>query len=256
MSACIRIESGVSAGTIYWIDRPVLRVGSDPSCELCLPSAGLKSHAITLEFRSGQYTIYNRAENDVQLAGVAVAAGERAHWPVEGRLILGGETELAREIDGDPAPSPSPDNASMEEDRHDSAELGSAETADAASDETSPKSSKSMVQLSVIGACMLCCVIFVGSGSGDSQTETNVPDFAQIVATSMEEDVPTSARKVVQQLQLAQAALVRGHQELAKRRFAKLRDRLVIKRDELTVADRQLELQALAYVEFRLGQLQ
>ena len=53
MSAGIRVDSGVSAGTKYWIDRAVLRIGSDPQCDICLPSTELEPHAVTLEFRDG-----------------------------------------------------------------------------------------------------------------------------------------------------------------------------------------------------------
>ena len=67
MSASVRIESGIAAGTNYWIDRPVLRMGSDPQCEISLPSAELSPHALTLEFRGGVYRAYNRSSS-------------RSHW--------------------------------------------------------------------------------------------------------------------------------------------------------------------------------
>ena len=74
MSASIRIESGIAAGTNYWIDRPVLRIGSDPQCEICLPTAELAAHALTLEFRGGAYRAYNRASTPIFLGSTSRSA--------------------------------------------------------------------------------------------------------------------------------------------------------------------------------------
>ena len=96
MSAKIRIESGISAGTNYWVDRPVLRIGSDPQCEICLPSAELSPHALTLEFRGGTYRAYNRGTSAVTIGNATVQPGgvgawaedETAHLPGDLRLVL------------------------------------------------------------------------------------------------------------------------------------------------------------------------
>ena len=49
MPAGIRVDSGISVGTTHWIERAVLRIGSDPQCDICLPSTELDAHALTLE---------------------------------------------------------------------------------------------------------------------------------------------------------------------------------------------------------------
>jgi len=80
MPASVRVESGISAGTKYWIDRAVLRVGSDPQCDICLPSAELAPHALTLEFRDGNYRAYNRSSSPVSVGGSLVQPGASAVW--------------------------------------------------------------------------------------------------------------------------------------------------------------------------------
>ena len=254
MSATIRIESGISAGTSFWIDRAVLRVGSDPSCDLCLPSSGIDPHALTLEYRAGEYHVYNRTEDEVVLGASSLSAGQRASWRVDECLVLGGEVKLLLEIDGDPAPSPSP---SASDDVHPSNDALDAEPERSApaSEKTSPDKSSSMVQLGVIGVCLLCCVMFVSVGGGAESASVAIPKFEEIVAASLEDDVADQSRRVVRRLQLAQAALVRGRRDVARQRFAELRDQLLLARPD-QATDRPLESQSLAYVEYRLGQLQ
>src|SRR6478735_2232309 len=106
MSAKIRIESGISAGTSYWIDRPVLRIGSDPQCEFCLPSAELSPHTLTLEFRGGAYRVYNRGTSAVSIGRAVVQPGGAAAWEEGDTAQLPGGLQLVLEVDGDPRPSP------------------------------------------------------------------------------------------------------------------------------------------------------
>ncbi len=110
MSANIRVESGISAGTKVWIDRPVLRIGSDPQCDVCLLSAELAPHAITLEFRDGNYRAYNRSQSPVNIGSTVVQPGANAVWQADDTLQLPGDLRLALEIDGDPRPAPRPDS--------------------------------------------------------------------------------------------------------------------------------------------------
>jgi len=76
MSAEIIVQSGISAGTRYWIERPVIRIGSDPQADVCLPSSRIAPHALTVEFRDGNYRVHARDRSaSVQVNGQLVEPG-------------------------------------------------------------------------------------------------------------------------------------------------------------------------------------
>jgi hypothetical protein len=268
MPALLRIESGISAGTSYWIDRSVLRVGSDPGCEVCLPTAELAAHAVTLEFREGAYKLYNRGLKSISVGGKSVASGGASQWTGDEPLELPGDIRLVLQIDGNPAPCPPPGEQSAIG-AYDDGDAGG--TGDAARAENgranapSAAKSKMLTQIAVIGFCIAGCVMLIAfRGQADDQA-ANVKrlTFDELVASAPAGD--PQARRLVAHLQLAQAAIVRGHTDLARARFADLRDKLIRERDFESKASTQnaeqllegeLRHQVLQYVESRLIQLQ
>lgn len=251
MSASIRVQSGISAGTNYWIDRPVLRIGSDPQCEICLPTADLAPHALTLEFREGTYRAYNRGSSPVTVGAAVVQPGAIGIWREDQTVHLPGDLRLLLEIDGDPRPSPRPES------HVDDAYSGEtvAALADAAGAANAKKSSGALVQLGIIGFCVLGMgALLTMSGGSDTATEER-PTFEAIVEQSLAKNEDASGA-LLPRLQYAEAAIVRGHEELARERFLKLRDQLVRQKESLPVQDREGTEGMLNYVEYRLGQLQ
>ncbi len=259
MSASVRIESGIAAGTRYWIDRPVLRIGSDPQCEICLPTAELAPHAVTLEYRDGNYRAYNRGTAPVSVGADLVKPGANAIWRADQTVQLPGDVRLVLEIDGDPRPSARPETRGDDEyiddyaDETRSAPLAGAGAA-VSDDAAAKKRSKSLVQMSIIGICVLFTAAALLMRGGSEKAAANRPTFDEIVRASLSQDEAT--RVVVRRLQYAQAALVRGNDRLALERFAKLRDQLVGNDDSRPAEDRAEAERILSYVEYRLGQLQ
>jgi len=253
MSATILVQSGISAGTSYWIDRPVLRIGSDPQCEICLPTADLAPHALTLEFRDGAYRTYNRGSESLSVGGALLQPGANTVWRADQTAQLPGDTRLVLQIDGDPRPSPRPD-ARIDDDYpvdDPAALLAGADTAEAAA----KKSSNSLVQMGIIGLCALGTVAFLMMGGGEETIAQNRPTFEAIVTDSLAKDKDDPARLILPRLQYAQAALVRGHNDLARARFLKLRDQLVRQIESLPDDKRAGPDEMLDYVEYRLSQL-
>src|SRR5262245_60944880 len=62
MPAKIVVKSGAAAKQVFPIEEELVRIGSDPTCELVLPDANLAPHAATLEFLDGNYIVYNRSD--------------------------------------------------------------------------------------------------------------------------------------------------------------------------------------------------
>jgi hypothetical protein len=253
MSATIRIESGIAAGTSYWIDRPVLRIGSDPQCEICLPSAELAPHALTLEFRGGAYRAYNRGTAAISIGRTVVQPGAAGAWDEGAMAHLPDDLRLVLEVDGDPRPSPRQETR-FEDGFASDAAADSAEARQAVGAPTTKKSSKTALQLGIIGLCVLAGVGFLFMPRGEDAPVVNRPTFETLVNSGLKKD--ENVRALTQQLQYAQAALVRGHNELAGILFLRLRDRLVRQQNSLPEADREHARKMLDYVQFRLSQFQ
>jgi hypothetical protein len=258
MSAIIRVETGISAGTTYWIDRPVLRIGSDPNCEICLPTADVAPHALTLEYRDGKYRAYNRSPEPIRIGAAMVQQGATGVWGGDQAVQLPGDLRLVLQVDGDPRPSPRVDSRPDDGFALQDGDLLAPGGPKAAGEATAKKSSSTMVQLAIIGACILGMAAFLsmrGSGGGSAKSNEQLVSFDQIVATSLQADKDDAARALLPRLQFAQAALVRGHQELARIRFLKLRD-LLIRQNESLSDEQRASLQPMKrYVEYRLGEL-
>ena len=88
---------------------------------------------------------------------------------------------------------------------------------------------------------------------GAETTAPDRPTFNEIVQASLTKD--ETYRSIVQRLQYAQAALVRGNKALARQRFLKLRDQLVNHVDSIDAKAQTDAKVVLSYVEYRLGQL-
>ncbi len=251
MSATITVQSGVSAGTTYWIERPVLRVGSDPDSDLCLLSTDVNAHALTIEYRNGRYQVHNRSSASIQIGRQAVAVGKSAHWLPEHALGLSGGTELVLDVDGDGAPCPKPTDNFDADGEND--EVIRTTDKDGGSPEAKAKRSKNGTQLAVIAVCVLGMGFMMIPRDSTGTKQPTAPIFSQVVRDAVKSD--TTSPLLVQRLQYAQAALVRGNTSTARKRFQKLKDDLVKQREEFIGYERENELAVLNYVEYQLLQL-
>ncbi len=252
MPACIRVESGIAAGTSVWIDRPVLRIGSDPQCEICLPSAELPSHAVTLEFRNGNYRAYNRGSSTLVIGPEVIPPGGHLVWQPHQSMNLPGDLRLSLEVDGDPRPSPRPEALAAD------SVIGVEETmaiSGEVSEAPSKKSSGTMIQLGVIGFCVLAMGAFLTMNRGDDTAAADRPTFDAIVKSSLAASENSVAKRLLPRLQFAQSAVVRGNVKLANERFSALRDRLILQIESLRGDDRKQAEMVLDYVEYQLGRL-
>ena len=108
MPAIIRILSGPGSGREHWIDSPVMRIGSHPESDFCLPSPQIAQHAITLEFRNKQYVVLNRSEQAFRIGKRTIEKGAKDTWANSEQLEFPGVAMLTLYIDRDPAPCPKP----------------------------------------------------------------------------------------------------------------------------------------------------
>lgn len=255
MPAGIRVDSGVSVGTRHWIERAVLRIGSDPQCDICLPCSELDPHALTLEFRGGTYRVYNRCGAPVVVGSKQIETGTGVEWHADESIDLPGNVRVSLIVEGDPRPAPRPESYAENGFADGSQSLADQAGAGAAEGEDAKKSStSSWIQMAIIGVCILAIAgMLVMKNAGGETSAANRPTFNDIVQESLTKD--EAHRAIVQRLQYAQAALVRGNDVLARERFLKLRDQLVNHVESLEGDARADAEKVLSYVEYRLGQL-
>ncbi|HEX3601349.1 MAG TPA: hypothetical protein VHU84_14450 [Lacipirellulaceae bacterium] len=256
MPANIRIESGIAAGTNYWIDRPVLRVGSDPQCEICLPTADLAPHALTVEFGGGTYRAYNRGSMPISLGRTTLQPGASGAWDDGDMASLPGDQRLVLSINGDPSPCPRPEKALDDGFDNDPAAAAS-DTPALTPEEIQKAKSKSLMQMGIIGICVagMGGLLMMNKMLGGTETPPpNRPSFNKIVTDSLTKDA--AIRELVQKLQFAQSFIVRGDPENARVQFGELRDQLLRHMDSLSTVDRKDAEVIRDYVDGKLGDLQ
>ncbi len=186
MSAQIHVETGISTGTDFWLEKRVLRMGSDPQADICLPSSQLAPFAVTLEFREDSWRVYNRASEAIHVDEQPVASGATKIWHSGARLRLSDGTSLQLVVEGSPEPSPPPDM------RHDGfatvQKKGLARNAaetnaidKATGDSTKGSKSNSIVQLVVTALCVAGCAALLLWNQGTGTSGASVPNFANLV---------------------------------------------------------------------------
>ena len=257
MPAKVTIQSGISAGTSHWIEKPVARIGSDPQSDVCLPSADVPAHALTLEFRDGHFRIYNRCNSNVLVGSQVLEPGKATIWPASETLLLNADNALTLELDADPTPmsmasaSVPEYDAVEEEDYSAEPELNYDEVAN----QPPADNSKFMLQLAVTVMCVLGCVALLAREAlkDSSSDRRKAPSFTRVVRDAAD---AKTAPELIQRLQYAESAAIRGNRKTARNRFGQLRDDLVPLRENFVADKRDPELAILDFVEYRLGQLE
>jgi hypothetical protein len=247
MSAQIVVQTGISAGTHYWIDKFVLRIGCDPDLDISLLAPDIDQHAVTLEFRLGSYFVHNRSQAVLKLSSETVMPGEAGQWLPGLRLELGAATKLELTVEGDPAPCPRP----LDEAAQTAISGDDSEEEEATDDQK--KSSKSMMQMAVALVCLLGAGLLLTSDGPTAPQTPNVPGFTAVVQSAQAS--PSTSPELIRRLQYAQAMLIRGDIFRAKSHFLSLRDDLVKQHERFRANNMEEELNILAYVNHQVGRL-
>jgi hypothetical protein len=256
MPARVTVQSGVSAGTSHWVEQPVIRIGSDPRSHVCLPSAGVPAHALTVEFRDGTYRVYNRCQHEVLVDGRTVQAGQSVAWADQDILQLNEDIALVLQLSDDPQPTPMRSPVVLETDRGDEEheEVAGPSVPARDSRESPPDRDRFLLQVAVIALCVLGSAGLLAREALKDQADRPVPpQFAVVVRNAL---AARTSPELVQRLQYAESAAVRGDREAARQRFEALRDDLLPQVRDFAAAGRQTEVAILDFVEYRLGQLE
>lgn len=265
MPAIISVKSNLFSDKEQWIEEPVLRVGSDPNCDVCLPSPDLEDHVLTLEYRDGVYHVHNRSERSFKVDRRQLAPGGEVAWG-SGRVIdLADGISLRLAIEGDSAPSPRPQAsllAEYDESGADHEEVDADQTTAASSlEEPGSANAKKLMQLIVIGVCvsLTAAMVTLKGLQGSEETGGSEPSYAAIVKEA--NGIPGGSHDLLEDFQFAQDCLVRGDRAGARVRLYHLRDELLYREgreedvSQIERERRDLEQTMLAYVVRQLDRL-
>lgn len=223
-------------GATHWIERNVVRIGSEPSSDMVIPSSGVDAHALTVEFRQIEYRVYNRSSAQVIIGGRLLEPGQFMPWMDSDLLQMQSNVTLALELDSDPRPAPKPILDASEDLQKNLASLKEAtdtphpQVVQAVSDltaETPAGLSKSTLQWAVTVLCVLGCVLLLVRQQyrSDSEPGQAAPKFESVVRIAIESE-DQAVGGLVDRLQLAEAAFVRKQTAIARERFRDLHDSL------------------------------
>jgi hypothetical protein len=244
VTAILRATEGPSTGSEFWISEEVFRIGSGDGADWRLPE--LEPHALTVQFRRGQYFVANRGSLPLLLDGDPVPPGRSAAWKVDQELRVG-STVVWLWSDGDSAPSPQPrlfDDTAEDE---------------AAEDEAAPAPAPKRTRL-VLSLALGASLIFAWASSPSRQTDDGGLDrqFDSLVlaienSVSAEDPLLGSLRPTLQEARVSE---VRRQDKTALGRYQAARDLLLARKLPETGYLTGIEQQAAAFVESRLLEIE
>ena len=225
MSAFITIQSGIAAGTSHRIENRVARVGSDPQSDVCLPTAEIPGHALTLEFDENGCRVYNRCRNNVQIGEQMVEPDQAAAWPETDVLQLGDDIELLLDFEDPEAQAANANFYTEFDDETDVAENHSAAKEQEQANNKSSSSAKTMMQLAITLLCVVGCALLLLRDQNRNSVPETGPDFSEIVASAIEN--ANVSPELIQRIQHAETQRIRGRTEIAHEQYQSIRDDLI-----------------------------
>jgi hypothetical protein len=173
---------GRLTGTEHWVEHEVVRVGSGRQCEIQIPE--LAEHAFTLQFRNGQYCVFNRCQETLSLSGQQIRFSEAAVWRIGTDLRVGNLISLRLQANSNETPAPRPfvwHTLAEDEDPSSPAE---------AEDPTQVQQ-RQRRQITLLCLSLLGTAIFLFSGSKSSQIETPNDRYESLIS-QLQLNVPDS----------------------------------------------------------------
>lgn len=256
MPAIIRILAGPGSGREHWIDSPVMRIGSHPDCELCLPSPEIPPHACTLEFRNKQYVLLNRSQQPFRIGNRTIEKQSKDVWSSGEQLEILGLSALTLHLDKDPTPCPKPVNVEKREKPSPQDLLQDREEGQSESNVSNSKpgfSTKEMVQLAVTIACCLGIVAIIALKSMPQKAEDKIKDEIRLSDVFKDKNSAESKDDSIYQslfVDLQEAGVMRskGNLSAANLKLTKIRDALHQKRNSEGTFDELYDDRLYRYV--------
>jgi hypothetical protein len=245
MPARIRITRGINVGTVHEIQVNFLRIGSDLSCDLCIPSADVPAVAFLVEYVEANkyYRVHCRAQDICYFNGRLMNLGDKRDWAAGQELTIG--RSLCLELELDENPSPCPPESRREKQQHfieqqiqdsisNSTEIQS-EDANSTTKKTEQSTSK-LAPILVIFFCLAVSAFAVLNNLGilgSVKKENPVPTYKEVLTEIQKIDDSEQQKKIY--LRLLTEAQRNENREIVKQR------EIYIKLRNIILQDRELE---------------
>lgn len=216
MPAVIRIEIGAGAGRSYPIAEDVVRIGSGSSAGLRLADPNIPPHAVTVEFRGGQYRVHNRSSRVIRIGGKPVAANASATWGDDQQLELDDHTVLRLRITGNPAPVGYRDVPASIPDLPPPLPPPPPPPA-AAGPKKSHAGQWAVIWLCAVAVALIVALEFTDEPTGPSPTAEFDTLMKDLLAVPPTPDLPSDQMRIM--LQTARSAELRGQTNRARRGY-------------------------------------
>ena len=188
MSATIQVIGGSKNGTQFWIEEPVIRIGSDPAANLVI--AETAPHALTLQYRDGRYWVLNRTSNPIMANGKTKLGTSPMSWDASETIQISKQVQLQLKIAGNPAPTLAP--------RKQPAGFDDGTTAKAT--ETTNEPTKSLIpSIAILVGCgMLIVLMLADTATSSSGAASSSSSYESIVSKLNSTDEEIILRKILQ----------------------------------------------------------
>jgi hypothetical protein len=246
MSIRIVIQGATAPIPDYVMIADVIRVGSDPSCDLCIPH--IDPHALTVQHKPGRCVAFNRGSAPIRIGEQAILPGRSAAWAYGQELQLGPRTILRMETAE--VPSPTRLKRTRPEGKRASEPAGPA------------KEKKRNRPYAILGGCLLVGFLILGQSSPNKGLSVAAAgrEFDAVIdelQRSIDRSPATSSEvaRVRNILQEARIDDVRGNSKRAMTNYAKVqRLVLTLHRDEHPLST-ALEERLTGFIKFRVERL-
>ncbi len=207
MSAEILIESSQHGRSTYWIDKQVVRMGGNSACEVYLP--GIPENALTVQFREGDYVVWNRLPTAVKLGRRTIAANTVGKWTAK-KMLSVGPYQLTLRIEGDSQPAPK-------------SHLAKKKTLGEAADAGAPAQSLNTHLVNILAVIAIVLIgVFVLNNNRKAQVASLTPIVETLIKGSAQGDL--FADKIRNSLQKGRDAETRKNTQAAIRYYIEARE--------------------------------
>jgi hypothetical protein len=233
MPTKIVVQSGGGATRDYWVRDEVVRIGSDPACDLRVVAPGVEAHAATLEYLAGEYRVHNRSGRSIRLDQSEVAPRAWGLWRDSRILALAPGTSLRLESEADPSPA-SPARPAFSAPANEPEPLDDPEQATpvVAPDPAAMARRKQQFQVAVIASCAIALplvIVLAPSPPSAGSLSATFGGFSEAYEREPEA-VRESLGDLRRTLNDAQIQERHGDPSRAWLLYCRARDRLVVRR--------------------------
>jgi hypothetical protein len=232
MPAQIHINSPQSGMLTLWVEKPYLKFGPEPDCDLEV--GGNTEARGSIRFKEGKYWLFNDSSVAITIAGQPVAQGKTQVWDSHQSVRFPDGTEYQLRVEGDPNPTRRPAESSIPIPSDQSVHAATGNDPSAVPVSTVPSktgkgfSSTELAQLAVTLLCVSLLIAFmvIGARQKNSPNEAGADELSSLVELGLSDPKSERNSALVRRLQMAEGACRHGNMTMGVDQFRQLKSYL------------------------------